>query len=134
MATYELPPEYKVMGGKIVDAGFHVHSGLGPGLLESVYERCLVRELVDRGFKTVQQAPISFTYKGEVFDAGFRADIIVNDRVQIELKAVEAMKPIHEAQLLTYLKLSGLSLGYLLNFNVPVFKEGIKRFVRTSTR
>ena len=115
--------------GVIVDAAFKVHSLLGPGLLESAYEACLKHELLKRGLKVASQILLPVEYDGVAIDAGYRIDLLVEDTVVIELKAVEKIVPIHEAQLLTYLKLSGKKLGLLLNFNVLHMKDGIKRIV-----
>lgn len=118
------------IGKQIVDAAFQVHSAFGPGLLESVYEVCLVEELRVRGFAVETQKAVPVIYRDKKLDAGFRFDILVNDLVIVEIKAVESMLPVHQAQMLTYLKLSGKSLGYLINFNAPLLKEGVKRMVR----
>jgi len=115
--------------GKIVDAAMKVHSVLGPGLLESAYEACLKHELLKRGLKVESQLQLPVQYDGVAIDAGYRIDLLVDDTVVVELKAVEKVVPIHEAQLLTYLKLSGRKLGLLLNFNVLHMKDGIKRLV-----
>jgi GxxExxY protein len=115
------------ISGEIIDAAMKVHSVLGPGLLESAYEACLKHELLKRGLKVVSQVMLPVQYDGVVIDAGYRIDLLVEDSVVIELKAVEKVVPIHEAQLLTYLKLSGMRLGLLLNFNVLHMKDGIKR-------
>ena len=114
----------------VVDATYKVHSQLGPGLLESTYEACLEHELKKRGFAVARQVPQPVHYDDIVIDAGYRLDLIVNDAIIIELKAVESLLPIHQAQLLTYLKLSGRTLGFLINFNVPLIKDGIRRLVR----
>lgn len=111
----------------IVDAAFKIHKELGPGLLESAYEACLEHELVKRGFHVERQKAQPVHYDGITIDAGYRLDLLVNDSVIIELKAVEQLLPIHQAQLTTYLKLSGKTLGFLINFNVPLFKNGIRR-------
>jgi GxxExxY protein len=113
----------------IVDAAFQVHSKLGPGLLESVYELCLAHELGKRNLKYKPQVAVPVTYDEIKLDAGFRLDLLVEDQVIIELKAVEQVLPVHEAQLLTYLKLTQLRLGLLINFNVPLIKQGIKRII-----
>ncbi len=105
-----------------------VHRELGPGLLESVYESALCQELATRGLSFVRQRPMPVIYKGTPIDCDFRLDILVESRVIIELKVVEKILPIHEAQLLTYLKLSNLQLGLLINFNVRILKDGIRRF------
>jgi len=112
---------------QIVDAAFKVHSTLGPGLLESVYEVCLVHELTKRGIKVCRQVVLPVIYDGMLLDAGFRLDLLVSDCVIVELKVVESLLAIHKAQLLTYLKLSGHRLGFLINFNVPLIKDGIIR-------
>ncbi|HUT73221.1 MAG TPA: GxxExxY protein [Armatimonadota bacterium] len=114
---------------QVIGAAIEVHRELGPGLLESAYEECLARELALRQIPFERQKAIPVTYKGRKFDAGFRADMIVADQVLVELKAVESIVPIHEAQVLTYLKLAGLHVGLLINFNVPVLAKGIRRFV-----
>jgi len=114
---------------KIIGCAIEVHKALGPGLLESAYEECLCYELAQQGVSLNRQVPLPIVYKGIKLDCGYRIDVIVNDLVVVELKTVEKMLPIHEAQLLTYLKLSNRSLGLLINFNVPVLKDGIKRIV-----
>ena len=114
---------------KIIGAAIEVHKALGPGLLESAYEGCLAPELKIKGLAFENQKPLPVEYKGEKLDCGYRLDIVVEDQVILELKAVEAIEPIHKAQLLTYLKLTGLSPGFLLNFNVPVMRDGIVRMV-----
>lgn len=112
---------------KIIGAAIEVHRALGPGLLESVYQECLALELGLRGLHFQSQLELPLNYKGLSLDAAYRLDLVVEQTVVIELKAVERLLPLHEAQLLTYLKLGGYSLGLLLNFNVPVLKDGIKR-------
>jgi len=119
--------EINRLSGSIIDAAMKVHSALGPGLLESAYEACLKHELHKAGMKAVFQVEQPVIYDGVKIDAGYRIDCIVEDAVIVELKAVERILPIHEAQLLSYLKLSKKSLGLLLNFNVVHLKEGIKR-------
>lgn len=116
------------IAAEIVDSAFKIHKELGPGLLESAYETCMEHELIRRGFTVERQKPQPVYYDGIMIDTGYRLDLLVNDSVIIELKAVEQTLPIHQAQLLTYLKLSCKSLGFLINFNVPVIKEGIRRF------
>lgn len=111
----------------IIGAAISVHRELGPGLLESVYEKCLAFELVDRGFSATTQQEIPISYKNLTFDCGFRADLIVENKVLIELKSIDQLLPVHTAQVLTYLKLSNLRTGLLINFNVPLLKSGIKR-------
>ena len=117
------------ISGAIVDSGMKVHSALGPGMLESTYEVCLMHELKKREFDVRAQVPLPVVYDGVRLDAGYRIDLIVENLVIVELKAVERILPIHEAQLLSYLKLSNRSLGLLLNFNVVHFRNGIKRMV-----
>jgi GxxExxY protein len=111
----------------VLDAAFRVHSELGPGLLESVYETCLAWELDSVGLAHSRQVILPIHYQEQTLDAGLRLDLLVDCRVVVEIKAVEKIIPVHHAQLLTYLKLSRLRLGLLLNFNVPHFREGIKR-------
>lgn len=114
---------------EIVDACVKVHKALGPGLLESAYQTCLAYELRQRGIP-VQVEVLQPVYYGEVtIDAGYRLDMLVTDQIIIENKAVEQILPIHQAQLLTYMKLKGCTLGFLINWNVPVIKDGIKRYV-----
>jgi GxxExxY protein len=118
--------------GQIVDSAFAVHRTLGPGLLESVYEQCLACELSARNIMLQRQVALPVTYRNIRIDAGFRMDMLVDGLVVVEIKAAERLLPIHEAQLLTYLKLSGHNLGLLINFNVGLIKDGIKRMVRSS--
>jgi GxxExxY protein len=114
---------------EIVDAAFQVHSRLGPGLLESVYEVCLEYELKKRKLAVARQVSLPVKYDEIEVDAGLRLDLLVEDCVIVELKSVESLLPVHRAQILTYLKLTGLRLGLLINFNVGVIKDGIKRIV-----
>ena len=114
---------------EVIGCAIEVHSHLGPGLLESAYEACLCKELAFHNVSFEKQAKLSVTYKDEMIDCGYRADVIVENVSIVEIKAVEKIMPIHEAQLLTYLKLSGLHVGLLLNFNVTRMKNGIKRLV-----
>lgn len=111
----------------VVDAAFKVHTTLGPGLLENVYEVCLAHELSKRSLKLERQVSLPVVYDGEKLDAGLRLDLLIEDILVVELKAVEALLPVHTAQLLTYLKLTGHRLGLLINFNVPLIKDGIRR-------
>ena len=120
----------ELLGQQIVDAAFQVHSTLGPGLLESVYETCLLHEFAERKIIVAAQKPIDIIYKNKKIDAAFKCDLYIGDSVIVELKAVDAVLPIHEAQLLTYMKLMDKRLGYLINFNVPLIKDGIKRMIR----
>ena len=115
----------------IVDAALDVHKILGPGLLESAYEAALERELQLRGLAVARQVPLPLNYKGVTLETAYRIDLLVDNLVVIEIKAVERLEKIHEAQLLSYLKLSSRWLGLLLNFNVPLLKQGIKRMVNS---
>jgi GxxExxY protein len=112
---------------QIIGAAIEVHRALGPGLLESAYEECLCHELGLRQVPFERQRPLPVNYKGVKLDCGYRLDLLVSSAVVVEIKAVEVIQPIHEAQLLTYLKLGGWKLGLLINFNVPMLKEGIRR-------
>lgn len=111
----------------IVDAAFKVHQELGPGLLESAYEACLMHELTKRGLTVERQKEQPVHYDGIMIDIGYRIDLLVNDSIIIELKTVEQIIPIHQAQLMTYLKLSKKTVGFLINFNTTYFKSAIKR-------
>ena len=113
----------------ILDAAMKVHSTLGPGLLESTYEACLAQELRLKGLAVRTQVPLPVVYEGIKLEIGYRIDMLVEDVVVVEVKSVDGIAPIHEAQLLSYLKLSGRSLGLLLNFNTVHLKDGIRRFV-----
>ena len=122
-----LPPEIERIGARVLDAAFAVHSALGPGLLENVYEVCLARELERNGLQFRTQVEVPVVYGGIRLAAALRLDLLVEDCVVVELKAVQEVIPLHFSQLLTYLKLSGYHLGYVINFNVPHLKEGIYR-------
>ena len=113
----------------IIGAAIEVHRNLGPGLLESAYEECLCHELQLRGLDFKRQVPLPLLYKGLRLDCGYKIDLIVRDEVILELKAIEKLLPIHEAQLLTYLRLTGRRVGLLINFNVPLLTQGIVRRV-----
>jgi len=114
---------------RVIGACIDIHKTLGPGLLESAYEECLCHELRLAGLSFERQKPLPVAYKGVQLDCGYRLDLLVENRLLVELKAVQELLPIHEAQVLTYLKLSGLTIGLLINFNVPVLRRGIKRVV-----
>jgi len=114
---------------EIVDAAFKIHTTLGPGLFESVYETILAKELENRGLKVIRQQAIPIVWENVHLEAGFRADLIVEDKVIIEVKSVEALAPVHRMQLLTYLRLSGKRLGLLINFDTALIKDGIARVV-----
>ena len=116
--------------GRIVSAAMQVHRALGPGLLESVYRCCLARQLEMDGIAVEHEVPIPVVYQDLAIDSAFRADMIVERSVLLELKAVEKLAPIHQAQTLTYMNLSGLHVGFLINFNVTSLKHGLHRFVR----
>lgn len=114
---------------EVIASAITVHRALGPGLLESAYEGCLAYELVDRGLAVERQKGLPVVYRGVKLDCGYRIDLLVEGLVVLELKAVEKLDPIHEAQLLSYLKLSGCRVGLLINFNVKMLKQGIRRMV-----
>lgn len=115
---------------KIIGLAIEVHKELGPGLLESVYESCLFHELKAAGFNVQKQLPVSVKYKDMFIDQGFRIDLLVDDRVVVELKSCEKLQPIHKAQLITYLKLAHKPIGLLINFNEQLLKNGIERVIR----
>jgi GxxExxY protein len=117
------------VSGQVIDAAIKVHTALGPGLLESAYEACLKHELSKRGLKVVSQVALPLTYDGIEIDCGYRIDLLVEDQVIVELKAADCLLPLHEAQLLSYLKLSGRKLGLLINFNSVHLRDSIKRMV-----
>jgi len=130
MGAYEpVPNTMDRIAAAVVDAAYKVHTTLGPGLLESVYETCLCHELTRRGMPFRRQLDIPIVYDGATLDAGLRLDLLVGDCIIVEIKAVERMNPLYEAQVLTYLKLTNLRLGLLINFNVPVIRDGIKRLI-----
>jgi GxxExxY protein len=115
--------------GAVVNSAMKVHSILGPGLLESAYQACLAHELRSRGLEVATQVALPVVYEGQKLEVGYRIDLLVEDRVVVEVKSVEAIRPIHEAQLLSYMRLSGIPVGLLINFNVLRLREGIKRMV-----
>ncbi|MDZ7661921.1 GxxExxY protein [Thiohalophilus sp.] len=127
MEFIKVSSEVDKIAKEVVDSAFHVHKSLGPGLLESVYEACMLHELQKRGMKVESQKTISVIYDGLKIDAGLRLDLLVEDEVVVELKSVETILPVHDSQLLSYLKLANKRLGLLINFNVPVIKDGIRR-------
>ena len=114
---------------KIIGSAIEIHRQLGPGLLESAYESCLVYELTELGLKVEKQKPLPVIYKDVKLDCGYRMDILVEDKVVVEVKSIEALLPVHDAQVLSYLKLSGCKVGLLINFNVELLKRGLKRIV-----
>jgi GxxExxY protein len=117
------------IGKEVVDSAIQIHKALGPGLLESAYESCMMHELKLRGIHVSRQVPMPIRYKGMQLDAGYRLDLVVENMVVVELKSVQSLLPVHQAQLLSYLKLGRFRLGYLLNFNVYRMKDGIKRML-----
>jgi GxxExxY protein len=124
-----LPQRKQEVGTSVLDAAFAVHRTLGPGLLESTYELCLEHELRQRGHETLRQVALPVVYDTIKLEGGYRIDLMVDGVVIIEVKSVEALAPIHEAQVLTYLRLSSRRLGYLINFNVALLKQGIRRMI-----
>ena len=116
------------ISGSIIGGAIEVHRYLGPGMLESAYEACLEYELLSRGHAIERQKPLPVTYKGTSIDCAYRLDLVVDEQVIIEIKSVEQLLPIHQAQILSYLRLSGLPLGLLINFNGPTLKQGVRRF------
>ena len=124
-----VPPHVERVGKAVLDASFKVHTALGPGLLESVYETCTAFEVRASGLSVVTQVALPVTYRDIKMDAGLRLDMLVEDCVIVEFKSVETMNPVYDAQLITYLKLTGIRLGFLINFNVVHLKDGIKRIV-----
>ena len=129
---HQLDQRMEHVAQQIVDSAFKVHCELGPGLLESAYETCLEYELKKRGFSVKRQLMLPIVYGDVELDAGYRIDLLVEDSVVLELKAVSKILPIHEAQLMTYMKLSGNELGFLINFNVTLIKQGIRRKILTT--
>ena len=129
--TYDPIPEYmEKVAKEVVDSAFHVHQELGPGLLEQIYEACMNYELGTRKLHVESQVIYPVFYKEIQMDTGLRIDLLVEDCIVVELKSVEKLNPLYEAQLLTYLKLANKRLGFLINFNVPLIRDGIKRLVR----
>lgn len=124
-----VPIDTERLAAVVVDAGLHVHKALGPGLLESVYEHCLAYELTKREVSIRRQVSQPIFYDGAKIDAALRIDLLVSGVIVVEIKSADTILPVHKSQLLTYLKLSGCRLGFLMNFNVPLFKNGIQRMV-----
>ncbi|MBI2682998.1 MAG: GxxExxY protein [Acidobacteriales bacterium] len=127
----DLPADLNELARVIVDAAFKVHKHLGPGLLESTYRLCLVHELRLRGLQVRQEVPLPIEYQGIKLDAGYRVDVLVVEKIILELKTVDALLAVHHAQILSYLKHSGKKLGFLINFNSVLLKDGIRRIVNT---
>ena len=126
---YQLTEREEYLGKEIVDAAFKVHKSLGPGLLEKIYEACFCYELEKKGIPNKRQVELPFYYDGKMFDEGMRLDVFVDDLVVCELKSRETINPVWSAQIISHLKLTNRRLGYLINFNVPLIKDGIKRFI-----
>ena len=124
----EIQAEEERIASAIVNAAYRVHKALGPGLLERVYEVCLAHELQKAGFFVRRQVDIPIAYDGLVFEEGLRLDLLINDLVIVEIKAVDLVNPVWQAQVISHLKLTGLNLGFLINFNVVLVKDGMKRF------
>jgi GxxExxY protein len=123
------PPQNDLLTEKIIGFAIEVHRHLGPGLLESAYEECLCYELTQSGHAFRRQVPLPVVYKGVHLDCGYRLDLVIEKQVILELKTVERLMPIHDAQLLTYMKLSGIPTGLLLNFNTAILKDGLRRLM-----
>ena len=121
--------EFEPLSNKIIGAAIEVHKILGPGMLESAYEECLSYELVQQGLSIERQKPIPILYKQIKLDCGYRIDLLIEKKIIIELKSVDALAPIHEAQILTYLHFAGIKTGLLINFNVTLLRSGIRRYV-----
>ena len=128
MDKTELQNEVERIATALVNAAYKVHKALGPGLLERVFEVCLAYELGKAGFFVRRQVDIPIVYEGIVFEEGLRLDLLINDLVIVEIKAVDLMNPVWKAQVISHLKLTGVPLGFLINFNVSLIKEGIQRF------
>jgi len=125
----DLPEEINLITGKIIECFYQVHRNLGPGLMENIYELCLIEEMISERLQHQRQVEIPVCYRGKTIDASLRLDLLVEKCVVVELKAVENILPIHQAQLITYLKLTGYPVGLLVNFNVNMIQQGIKRVV-----
>lgn len=124
----DMPDDVERLASVVVDSVFQVHQTLGPGYVEKIYEDCLLIEFEDRGLSVVRQYPINFHYKGRAIPSCFRLDMVIENKIILELKAVDKIHPVHGAQIYSYLKSSGLPLGFLVNFNVPLIRDGIKRY------
>jgi iron complex transport system substrate-binding protein len=132
--TVSVPAEVEALAAASVDAALAVHRELGPGLLESAYEACLAHELESRGIRVQRQLPVPLDYRGVRIEVGFRADLLLDTRLLLELKAAEAVSPLHRAQVITYLKLLKLPLGLLINFNSLLLKDGLERILNVPRR
>lgn len=129
----DITNEEEKIAKQIVNAAYLVHTSLGPGLLEKVYEICLAHELEKIGLKVERQLEIPIIYDGIVFKEGLRLDLLIEEKIIVELKAVDQLNPVWEAQIISHLKLTNKKLGFLINFNVPLIKQGIKRYINTSS-
>jgi GxxExxY protein len=125
-----VPDESWQRSGLVIAACVEVHRMLGPGLLESAYERCLVRELWLRGMAVDQQVPVAIHYKGDSIECGYKIDLLIEETILVEIKAVEKLLPVHKAQVITYLQLSGVDVGLLVNFNAVTLRDGLRRLTR----
>jgi len=129
MTFQDIPPELNQLSNEIIGLAIKVHKALGPGLLESSYKECLYYEVVNAGYFSEKEKPLPLVYETVKLDLGYRIDLLIENKLVVEIKAIDALADIHTAQVLTYLKLSGNRLGLLINFNVPLLKNGIKRLV-----
>ena len=132
LKSREPSEEENEIATKVMDAAFTVHREMGAGLLESVYEECMFDALNDLHLKTERQKLIPVKFRNKILKCGYRADLIVENKILIELKSVEKVTNIHQAQIINYLKLSNIKIGFLINFNVPLLKDGLKRFVKSN--
>jgi len=130
----ELPEDINRLTGEVVDAAYSVHRELGPGLLENIYEQCLGEELKLKGLSFERQKEVPIIYRDKKLDANYRLDLLVDGKVLVEIKAVDHLLPVHKAQVITYIKLPGVRVGLLINFNVTMIKEGIQRVVRSDLK
>ena len=128
------PDDANALTARIIGCAIHVHRAVGPGLLESVYHRCMMLELTEAGLHSVSGIAVPLIYRGVQLGAAHYLDVLVEDRVVLEIKSTAAIAPVHTAQLITYLRLTGKTVGLLINFNVPVLKDGVKRVVNTGSR
>lgn len=134
MSKVVIPEDVETLATAVVNAAFAVHRTLGPGLLESAYEQCLAVELSVAGIPFERERPLPLVYRGHTIDTAYRLDLIVGGKLLVELKAIEAIAPIHQAQVVTYLRLLRLPLGLLINFNVPLIRDGIQRILNLAFR
>jgi GxxExxY protein len=130
----DIDTSVNLLSKEVVDCIFQVHQKIEPGYLEKIYEDCLCIELEDRGIQYQRQCPIRFVYNGRPIITEFRFDLVIDNKILVELKAVEKMHPVFEAQMYSYLNMSGFPMGFLVNFNVPLIKDGIKRYIPKNLR